>query len=62
MVAKGFALMDIAQMHFHYGHTYAADRVPQGYTGMGITARVEYDAIVAVKGLLNSVDQGPLMI
>ncbi len=54
--------MDIAQMHFHQGHAHSADRVPERNTGMGIAARVEYDAIVVVTSLLNPIDQRSLMI
>ena len=47
MVAKGFAAVDVAQMHFYYGYGDGTNGVEQGDGGMCVGAGIEYDTIKA---------------
>lgn len=40
VVAKGFPLMNVAEMHLDCGKTHSGDRISDGNTGMGQGTRV----------------------
>ena len=44
-MAERFALMDVADMHFHHGGSDAADAVAKGYAGVGVATCIEDDAV-----------------
>jgi hypothetical protein len=49
--------MHIRQVNFHYRYFYRGDRIAQRITVVGVCARVEYDAICPLIGIVDGVHQ-----
>ena len=62
MVAKGFPLMDIAQMHFYGGEGDSGDRIAHRYARMRIGTRIDQNALMMIQSSLNCVHQGTFVI
>ncbi len=62
MMAKRFPSIDIAQVDFNRGDGHCGDRISKGDAGVGIGSGVDQDALMMIKGSVDSINQGSFVV
>jgi len=62
MVAKGFALIDVAQMNFNSGNFDSRDRVANGNAGVRIRTWINHEAVILIDRAMNCIDKCAFVI